>query len=87
MEAIKRDDPNALYELGEQMGKGSYGSVFRAKNKRTGKEVAIKIIDTTEQEGGLKEVVKEINFLVDCDHENVVRYYDSFLKDKELWVR
>jgi serine/threonine protein kinase len=68
------------------MGKGSYGSVFRAKNKKTGKEVAIKIIDTTEQEGGLKEVVKEINFLVDCDNENVVRYFDSFLKDKELWI-
>lgn len=69
------------------MGSGSYGAVWRAKNKQTGKIVAIKIIDIREN-GDFDSVVKEIRFLADVDHPNVVKYYESYLIDHRfLWVR
>lgn len=33
------------YELKEMLGKGSYGEVYKATHKDTGKELAIKIYD------------------------------------------
>ena len=34
-----------LYEFQGQLGKGGYGLVYKAKQKHTGQEVAIKVID------------------------------------------
>ena len=39
---IKKQKTIKDYELGELVGKGSYGSVFIAKHKETGELVAIK---------------------------------------------
>jgi serine/threonine protein kinase len=83
---IKQSDPNLVYELLEQIGKGCMGVVYRARNKNTNQEVAIKIIDTTAQEGGLKDIIREVNILINCNHENIVKYYESFLKGEDLWV-
>jgi mitogen-activated protein kinase kinase kinase kinase 3 len=83
------ENPGLTYELLEKMGSGSYGSVWKAKNKQTGAIVAIKIVDAHEQqEAGLEGVVKEIKFLMDIKHPNVVKYFDSYLlQDHYLWVR
>lgn len=54
-------DPNEVYELVELLGEGSYGSVYKAYNKDTKLEVAIKILpDTGEDLNSLKQ---EIEFL------------------------
>ena len=36
------------YEMGETIGKGAYGKVKVARDRRTGKSVAIKIIDRSD---------------------------------------
>lgn len=54
-------------------GRGSYGTVYKAKIRETGELVAIKIIplgDASEME----EVQREITMLQECNHPNVVRY-------------
>ncbi len=30
---VKEDDPRALFELGEKLGKGAFGAVYKARNK------------------------------------------------------
>ena len=37
-------DPETMFEILEQLGKGNYGSVYKARNKLDRKTVAIKII-------------------------------------------
>jgi 3-phosphoinositide dependent protein kinase-1 len=39
------DDINEIYEFGEILGKGSFGSVRRAIRKGTNFEFAVKVID------------------------------------------
>lgn len=62
----------------------SYGSVLRAIHKNTKRNVAIKLIPV---ESDLKELYKEIEILRSCKSDHIVRYYGSYCKDKDLWVR
>lgn len=58
------EDPRRRYDLRERLGKGSYGSVFKAIDTVTSEVVAIKIIplSVTEQDE-FSEVKKEIEML------------------------
>lgn len=62
------EDPRRRYELRERLGKGSYGSVFKAIDTVTSEVVAIKIIplSVTERDE-FSEVKKEIEMLKVCD--------------------
>ena len=62
----------------------SYGSVLHARHRGSKKDVAIKIIPV---ESDLKDLMKEINILKSCKCNNIVRYYGSYVKDRDLWVR
>jgi serine/threonine protein kinase len=58
------------------IGQGSYGKVYRGRNIKTGKEVAIKEMDgqlITEQ-----EIYQEITILKQLKHPNIVEYEDAF---------
>ena len=54
-------------------GRGSYGSVFKARLKATGEFVAIKVIQLGEEDR-ITDIQKEISMLSECNHPNVVRY-------------
>jgi hypothetical protein len=62
----------------------SYGSVYKALDKRDGKLVAIKVLEV-ENEDTL-ELQKEINILRECDCEWIVRYKGSYRKDGNIWI-
>lgn len=57
-------------------GRGSYGSVYKARVHETGEIVAVKIIPLTEQDE-IGSIQKEVAVLRDCNHPNVVKYYVS----------
>ena len=61
----------------------SYGAVFKAINKETGKTVAIKIIPV---ENELSDIMREIAILKKCSSDFIVSYFGSYMKDGELWV-
>jgi len=78
------EDPNKIFELMHKIGKGSYGVVYKARNKQTGQIVAIKIIQL--EKGELEEVKNEINIMNDMDHPNIIKYYGSYLYREDLWI-
>ena len=80
-------DPLIYYELVEKMGAGSYGTVWKAKNKKSGKIVALKAIDGSMTDGGLQEVLKEVNFLQTCQNPNIVQYYEGYEWNNMIYVR
>ncbi|KAK9791184.1 hypothetical protein WJX73_010684 [Symbiochloris irregularis] len=84
-ELSNSQDPNELFELGSILGRGSYGSVFKAVVRATGEIVAIKIIDTA-PEAEHKEIQKEIDMLRECQHPNIVRYLGSWQARNALWI-
>lgn len=62
------------------IGEGSYGKVFMAKKKKTGKFYAIKMISKSKimKAGKQQEVFRERKALITLDHPNIVKMYWSF---------
>lgn len=57
-------------------GRGSYGAVYKARDRATGDIVAVKIVPLSEGDDPA-EMEHEITVLAACDHPNVVRYLVS----------
>ncbi|XVE91630.1 hypothetical protein REPUB_Repub01dG0026800 [Reevesia pubescens] len=83
---VTREDPSTKYELLNELGKGSYGAVYKARDIRTSELVAIKVISLTEGEEGYEEIRGEIEMLQQCSHPNVVRYLGSYQGEEYLWI-
>jgi cyclin-dependent kinase 9 len=67
------DDVDEKYEKISHIGKGTFGEVFRARNKTTKYEVALKkILMDNEQEGFPITALREIKLLCTYKHENIV---------------
>ncbi|CAI0390732.1 unnamed protein product [Linum tenue] len=85
-ESVTREDPTTKYELLNELGKGSYGAVYKARDLRTSELVAIKVISLSEGEEGYEEIRGEIEMLQQCSHPNVVRYLGSYQGEEYLWI-
>jgi cell division cycle 2-like protein len=61
------------YEKLNSIEEGSYGIVFRARDKQTGDIVALKKLKLDEEKYGFPiTALREINALMGCRHDNVV---------------
>ena len=67
------------------VGRGSFGKVYRARRKATGKEDAVKVIPMNENEG-LEDVKREVSILKDCDSPHIVSYRGCYFTGTELWI-
>ena len=68
-----------IYDIGEKIGNGKFGLIKKGINKKTGKQVAIKIMskkDMTNQD--LELVRTEIEILKICQHPNIIQLYEVF---------
>ena len=75
----KFGDPDKYYKKIKDLGSGSYGSVYQAKNLIMDNIVAIKIIEKV-QENMVDdlEIKNEINILKTLSHPNIVKIYEFF---------
>lgn len=85
-ENIISEDPSLKYELLNELGKGSYGAVYKARDLKTSELVAIKVISLSEGEEGYEDICGEIEMLQHCNHPNVVRYLGSYQAEEYLWI-
>ena len=71
------------YQLGDCLGKGAFGSVFRALNMGTGETVAVKQVKLADlPKSELRVITLEIDLLKNLDHPNIVKYR-GFVKSAE----
>ncbi|KAJ1501529.1 hypothetical protein HMI54_009888 [Coelomomyces lativittatus] len=86
LDYITPGDPNDLFVLDKELAVGSFGTVYKAHYKNNPEHtVAIKII-TLEDDETFDELIIEIDILKKCNHPNIVKYYGSWLKGKELFI-
>ncbi|EGT52238.1 hypothetical protein CAEBREN_22013 [Caenorhabditis brenneri] len=70
------------YEMLDQIGEGTYGQVYKAVNKVTGEQVALKRVRLeNEKEGFPITAIREIKILRQLHHKNIVRLMDIVIDD------
>ncbi|XP_060519798.1 cyclin-dependent-like kinase 5 isoform X1 [Cylas formicarius] len=73
------------YEKLEKIGEGTYGTVFKAKNRENHEIVALKRVRLDDDDEGVpSSALREICLLKELKHKNIVRLYDVLHSDKKL---
>uniref|UniRef100_A0AC34RTJ1 Protein kinase domain-containing protein n=1 Tax=Panagrolaimus sp. JU765 TaxID=591449 RepID=A0AC34RTJ1_9BILA len=75
-------------DIDKKIGKGQFSEVYRAKNKINGEYVALKKIQlhVMKDKKAREDCLKEIDLLRQLEHENIIKYYSSFIVDKDLYI-
>ena len=80
-----RADITLYYEVIKKIGEGTYGKVYKVKNKESGEERAMKQI-LKEKIPDLSNFKNEIKILTKLDHPNIIRLYEVFEDDKYFYL-
>uniref|UniRef100_A0A4W4FS03 Serine/threonine-protein kinase TAO3 n=1 Tax=Electrophorus electricus TaxID=8005 RepID=A0A4W4FS03_ELEEL len=83
-----KDDPEEVFCDLHEIGHGSFGAVYFARNSYSNEVVAIKKMSyngkqTTEK---WQDIVKEVKFLEQLRHPNTIEYKGCYLKDNTAWL-
>ncbi|XP_058847415.1 serine/threonine-protein kinase PAK 6-like isoform X1 [Acipenser ruthenus] len=82
---VDKGDPRTYLENFVKIGEGSTGIVCIARERHTGRQVAVKMMDLRKQQR--RELLfNEVVIMRDYQHRNVVEMYKSYLVEEELWV-
>ena len=63
------------YEKVEKIGEGTYGVVYKARDRVTNETIALKKIRLEQEDEGVPSTaIREISLLKEMQHRNIVRY-------------
>ena len=75
------------YQKIEKLGEGTYGVVYKAKDKVTNEIIALKKIRLeNEDEGVPSTAIREISLVKDCQHPNIVKLKDIVHNEQKLYL-
>lgn len=75
------------YEKLEKIGEGTYGTVFKAKNRETHEIVALKRVRLDDDDEGVpSSALREICLLKELQHKNIVRLHDVLHSERKLTI-
>ncbi|XP_034249523.1 eIF-2-alpha kinase GCN2 isoform X2 [Thrips palmi] len=75
------------FEMLKFLGKGAFGDVLKVRNKLDGRVYAIKRIELNPRNRQLnRRITREVKLLSQLNHENVVRYYNSWIESATMEV-
>ncbi|XP_014785578.1 cyclin-dependent kinase 1 [Octopus bimaculoides] len=71
----------------EKIGEGTYGVVYKGRHKRTNRIVALKKIRLESEEEGIPSTaIREISFLREMVHDNIVSLEDVLMQEGKLYL-
>jgi serine/threonine protein kinase len=74
-EVLKPGQQIGCYEIIERIGSGGMGSVYRARDRRLGRSVAVKMLHV-DDESESKRLLREAQATAKLSHENIVSVFD-----------
>ncbi|XP_078488236.1 uncharacterized protein LOC100185876 isoform X2 [Ciona intestinalis] len=82
------EDPDKLFDDLREIGHGSFGAVYYARNVNTNEAVAVKKMSYGGKQSLEKwqDIIKEVRFLTQIQHPNIVDYKGCYLKEHTAWL-
>ena len=78
---------NDRYELGEELGRGGMGVVYRAHDPTLDREVAVKVLsDTSLGTQGRERLLREAQSVAKLSHPNIVPVFDAGESDETPFI-
>uniref|UniRef100_A0A453N3D9 Protein kinase domain-containing protein n=1 Tax=Aegilops tauschii subsp. strangulata TaxID=200361 RepID=A0A453N3D9_AEGTS len=75
------------YEKVEKIGEGTYGVVYKAKDRYTNETIALKKIRLEQEDEGVPSTaIREISLLKEMQHRNIVRLQDVVHNEKCIYL-
>uniref|UniRef100_A0A4W4DWR4 Serine/threonine-protein kinase TAO2 n=1 Tax=Electrophorus electricus TaxID=8005 RepID=A0A4W4DWR4_ELEEL len=83
-----KDDPEKLFTDLREIGHGSFGAVYFARDVRSNEVVAIKKMSYSGKQSNEKwqDIIKEVKFLQKLRHPNTIEYKGCYLREHTAWV-
>ena len=83
---MDKDDLDKYIKL-EKVGEGTYGVVYKSRNKETQELVALKKIRLENEDEGIPSTaIREISILKQLKHPNIVELKDLIHGEKKLYL-
>lgn len=76
---------NQIIEL-NKLGEGNGGSVSKCKLKNGSQVFALKLINADPNPNIQKQIIRELQYNRVCDSPNIVKYYGTFMVEKQLMI-
>ncbi|CAH8386336.1 unnamed protein product [Eruca vesicaria subsp. sativa] len=78
---------NLQYEKVEKIGEGTYGVVYKARDKVTNETIALKKIRLEQEDEGVPSTaIREISLLKEMQHSNIVKLQDVVHSERRLYL-
>ncbi|XP_068099895.1 serine/threonine-protein kinase TAO2 isoform X1 [Hyperolius riggenbachi] len=87
-ELFFKDDPEKLFADLREIGHGSFGAVYFARDVRNNEVVAIKKMSYSGKQSNEKwqDIIKEVKFLQKLRHPNTIEYKGCYLREHTAWL-
>ncbi|XP_051535881.1 serine/threonine-protein kinase TAO1-B-like isoform X2 [Myxocyprinus asiaticus] len=87
-ELFFKEDPEKLFSDLREIGHGSFGAVYFARDVRTSEVVAIKKMSYSGKQSNEKwqDIIKEVKFLQRIKHPNSIEYKGCYLREHTAWL-
>ncbi|XP_012730020.2 serine/threonine-protein kinase TAO1 [Fundulus heteroclitus] len=87
-ELFFREDPEKLFTDLQEIGHGSFGAVYFARDVRSNDVVAIKKMSYSGKQSNEKwqDIIKEVKFLQQIQHPNSIEYKGCYLREHTAWL-
>ncbi|EGV60254.1 serine/threonine protein kinase, CMGC, CDC2/CDK sub [Yamadazyma tenuis] len=85
--SIRTARSSEIFQRTQQVGEGTYGKVYKAKNQVTSEFVALKRLRLeTEKEGFPITAIREIKLLQSFDHKNVIGLLEMMVEQNQIFM-
>ncbi|XP_053550384.1 serine/threonine-protein kinase TAO2 isoform X1 [Bombina bombina] len=87
-ELFFKEDPEKLFADLREIGHGSFGAVYFARDIRNNEVVAIKKMSYSGKQSNEKwqDIIKEVKFLQKLRHPNTIEYKGCYLREHTAWL-
>ena len=79
------DDPDEIFDIIQPLGKGAFGMVYKALDKRDGELVALKVM-AMEGDSEVGSLEQEVAIMKRCECPFIVNFRGAWLKEDNIFI-